>query len=382
MIDVSGRVDDGWQGVAEAFAANFEQHGDVGAACCVYRDGRAVVDIWAGVADRESGRAWVDDTIVLVFSSTKGVTAIAAHLLAERGELDLDAPVADYWPEFGVAGKDRIPVRWLLTHQAGLPAVEGTFSLDDVVAWHPIADALAAQAPEWEPGTAHGYHMRSYGWLVGEVIRRVSGRTPGEFIAAELAAPLGLDLFVGLPEREEARLATIIPPPPLEGEAQALYDMFTQGDSLTGRVFRGPSDLFQYDERWNRRELHQAEMPSSNGISDARSLARLYAAVIGEVDGVRLLRPETVAAAAKVQAEGSDAVLVLPTRFATGFALPPMLGLACPPSAFGHPGAGGSLGFADPEAGIAFGYAMNQMNMGLSGDPRTRGLVEAVYAAL
>ena len=381
--DVNGHVEPGFELVRAAFAANFERHGDVGAACCVYRAGRPVVDLWGGLADRDAHRPWERDTVALVFSTTKGVTAIAVNLLVQRGELDLDAPVAKYWPEFAANGKDAIPVRWLLSHRAGLADVTATLTLDEVLAWDPVVEALAAQAPIWDPGTQHGYHVRSYGWLLGEVVRRVTGMSMGEFVARELAGPLHLDLWIGLPERVEPRVARLLAPIELsDPEAKKVYDAFMESDALLGRAMTGPSNLFHYDDMWNRPELHRAQMPSSNGISSARAVARLYAACIGEIDGVRLLQAATVAQATEEQSRGTDAVLGMPTRFGLGFSLPPMLSPAAGPGAFGHPGAGGSLGFADPDAGVAFGYVMNQMQLGLTGDRRTETLVAAVYDCL
>jgi CubicO group peptidase (beta-lactamase class C family) len=252
-----------------------------------------------------------------------------------------------------------------------------------VLAWDPVVAAIAAQAPNWEPGTRHGYHARSFGWIAGELVRRVTGKTLGRMFADEIAAPLGLDFWIGLPESEEARTATLIPaPPPEDPHVRALLERLMGPETLLGRVIAGPSGLFAYDTRWNRREFHAAEMPSSNGVGTARAVARMYAALAHEVDGVRLLRPETIALARTTHAEGPDAVLGLPTRFGLGYMLPPALSVAAAPTALGHPGAGGSLGFADPETELGFGYVMNQMQLGTTGDPRSRALVEAVYAAL
>jgi CubicO group peptidase (beta-lactamase class C family) len=361
--------------VRDAFAENFEQHGDVGAACCVYLEGRPVVDLWGGVADLDGGRPWREDTLQLVFSATKGLTASCVHLLAERGKLDLDAPVAHYWPEFAAEGKAEIPVRWVLSHRAGLAALDAELTLDEVLAWDPVVAAVAAQAPNWEPGTAHGYHARTYGWILGELVRRISGRSPGRFFAEEVARPLGIDFWIGLPEAQLSRCARTLPPP---GDGPSVADLLG-ANALTTRVMTGPSGLFGYDDMWNRPELLRAEMPSSNGVGDARALARFYAALIGEVDGVRLLTAETVERARQVQAEGPDQVILVPSRYGLGFMLPPMLAPGCGEQSFGHPGAGGSLGFADPEAGIALGYAMNQMRFAVTGDARTQGLVQALY---
>jgi CubicO group peptidase (beta-lactamase class C family) len=242
-------------------------------------------------------------------------------------------------------------------------------------------DALAAQAPIWEPGTAHGYHLRSYGWLVGEVIRRVSGRTVGHFFAEEIAAPLNLEFWIGLPESLEPRVAPVVPP-------AVAFDTATLEKLLPPEAvaaIRGPSDLFAYDEMWNRRELHAAELPSSNGIGTARSLARLYAALIGEVDGVRILAADTVAKACEPQARGPDRIIGFDMCYGLGFMRPPGLlhgaGTAMGPVAFGHGGAGGSFTFADAEAGVSFAYTMNRLRFDLD-DARAASLVAATYASI
>jgi len=383
MTEVHGGTAPRFRGVRDAFARLFAEHGEVGAAVAVRHRGELVVDLWAGLADRDGGRPWQRDTAALVFSSTKGVTAVLLHVLAERGEIDLDAPVAAYWPDFAAEGKGALTVRDALAHRAGVPVVDRALTLEQVLAWDPVVEAIAAQRPVWPPGTRHGYHVRTYGWIAGELVRRVTGRRFGDAVARELAAPLALELWVGLPEAEEPRVATLLPPPPIaDPKARALFDKLAGPGTLTGRALTGPSDLFHYDTMWNRRALRAAEMPSSNGIATARALATLYGALVSEVDGVRLLRPETVAAACHPRSEGPDAVLILPSRFGTGFMLPPTLSTAAPGGAFGHAGAGGSLGFADPAAQIGFGYVMNAMGSALTGDPRATSLVEAVYACL
>lgn len=376
-------MDPGFEGVAAAFRANFAERGDIGAACCVYVEGTPVVDVWAGLADPTAPAEWMADTLQLVFSTTKGATAIVANLLAERGELDLDAPVASYWPEFATNGKADIPVRWVLAHRAGLVTVDGTLTLDQVLAWDPVVAAIAAQAPNWAPGSAHGYHVRTYGWIIGEVVRRVTGRTLGEVFASEVASPLGLDFWIGLPATEESRVSRTVPPAPAaDPDTQRAIDELLGGDSLLARALSGPSRLFAYDDMWNTHQLHAAELPSSNGIATARAVARMYAATIGEVDGARLLRDDTLAAATIVRSDGPDRVLGMPMRFGSGFMLAPVLVPGCGPAAFGHAGAGGSLGLADPGPGLAFGYVMNAMQIGLTPDRRAESLVRAVYAAL
>jgi len=382
MATIDGTVEAGFEAVAEAFGANFADQDEVGAAVSIYVHGRPVVDLWGGLADVAAARPWQRETMAVVFSATKGVTAACVHLLVERGVIDLDAPVARYWPEFAAAGKATIPVRWVLSHRAGLPVVEAELTRDAVFAWHPVTRAIAAQAPRWEPGTRHGYHVRTYGWILGEIVRRVTGMSPGTFLARELAAPLALEFHLGLPQDLEPRVATLYKPlPPADPAQRELLDRFMGPGTFLGRALNGPADL-AYGEVWNSGTLHAAELPSSNGIGTARALARLYAALIGPVDGVRVLSAATVEAARRVHADGDDATLILPTRFGLGFMLPPTLGLDCPPTSFGHSGAGGSLAFADPARGVAFAYVMNQMKLGLSGDERTRRLVRALYAGL
>ncbi|MFI9504018.1 serine hydrolase domain-containing protein [Nocardia sp. NPDC052566] len=386
-MQIEGSVAAGFEAVRTAFAANFAEQGDVGAAVAVYLNGRPVVDLWGGVADPEAEKPWERDTVQLVYSATKGVTATVAHLLAQRGELDLDAPVARYWPEFAAAGKAEIPVRWLLTHQAGVAALDKPIPLADALAWHPMVDALAAQAPNWTPGTAHGYHGRTFGWLVGEVIHRATGRTVGQILAQEIAEPFGVDFYIGLPDAERDRVSRLIFAPavdlaavPEEFVPEQYRDMaaaLRDPESLANRAFEvtDPPDI-----DFNSPAVHAAEIPSSNGIGTARGLARLYAALIGEVDGNRLLTPETLADATAEQAAGLDRVMMLQDRYATGYMLPADT-FALPAGSFGHPGRGGSLAYADPATGLAFGYVTNYIIEGAP-DLRARNLVAAVQNSL
>ena len=387
MVTVHGDVDGSFGRVADAFATNFTDHGDVGAACTLWVDGRVVVDIWGGDADRGAAREWERDSLVITFSTTKGVTAVVCNRLMEQGRLDPDALVAQYWPEFAANGKDAITVADVLSHRAGLAHCEGEFTLDEVMAVEPVVRALAAQAPNWEPGTAHGYHPRTYGWLTGEIVRRITGVSLGTFFATELAAPLGLDYYIGLPATLEPRVARLYPPV-ADATLQDLIDAaMSDPNTLMGKVMSGPAKLFRYDDMWNTRALHATEMPSSNGIGDARSLAKLYAACLAEVPAVdgspfRALADETVARATVLRCEGTDRVLGMPTGFGLGFIGPLMMPPGVGPRAFGHAGAGGSLAFADPDAGLGFGYVMNQMQLGMTGDQRTQTLVAATYASL
>ena len=376
-MTVEGFVATEFEPVIDAFAANFDERGEVGAAMCVYLDGDPVVDLWGGLADATLGVPWSEDTLVLVYSATKGVTAVCASLLVQRGDLDPEAPVASVWPEFAPNGKGAVTVGQVLSHQAGLPYVEGDFTLEESLSWQPMVDALAAQAPIWEPGTKHGYHMRTYGWLAGEIIRRADPqhRSVGTLLRDEIGEPLGVDFWIGLPESLEPRVARLVPPrTDLRKALSALGD-----DLLLTRVFSNPGGHFNYDDMWNTRPLHAAELPSSNGIGNARGLARLYASCIGEVDGRRTLEAETVARATEERASGKDEVLLVEQSYGFGFMLGRAFGAANPPDAFGHAGAGGSLAFADPDTGIAFGYVMNDLRFDPSGDPRSEELVRAVY---
>ncbi len=389
MTTIDGEVAAGFEPVREAFAANFARHEDIGAAVCVYQDGRPVVDLWGGAADPDTGRPWARDTLQLVYSATKGATTTAAHLLAQRGALDLDAPVAEYWPEFAANGKADIPVRWLLSHQAGLVALDQPVPLAEALVWQPMVAALAAQRPLWTPGTAHGYHGRTWGWLVGEVIRRVSGRTPGRFYSDEIAAPLALDFFIGLPTTERDRVSRMVyqqpdvdfttaPTESIPEELRELVAAWRDPNSFSNRAY-AVTDPAEID--FDSTEVQAAELPASNGIGTARGLARMYAALIGEVDGVRLFTPDTLASATKEQAGGKDQVMLVPSRFSSGYMLPTETNPMTGPNAFGHTGRGGSLGFADPEHGIAFGYVMNHI-IGGPDDMRATSLVEAVRRSL
>src|SRR6201991_624214 len=389
MPDIGGGTTAGFEIGREAFAENLKGDDEVGAAVAVYLHGRKVVDLWGGLADPEQDRMWERDTLQVVYSTTKAVTATCALLLAQRGELDLDAPVAEYWPEFAANGKEHIPVRWLLTHQAGLPTIDSPITPAEAIAWDPMVTALAAQRPFWEPGTEHGYHGLTYGWLVGEVVRRVSGRSIGTYLAEEIAAPLGLDLWIGLPKSEQHRVSRIITAVPdfealsrvdLNAVPQAVRDVmaaYADPTSLTVRSLRAVTPALDH----NNPDEQRAEMPSTNGICTARALARFYAALIGEVDGHRILEPDVLAAATTQQASGIDRILRVPVRIGTGLGLPTPDTFWYSPNAFGFPGLGGSLGFADPATGLAFGYVMNRINEGTP-DLRAAILVDAVRTAM
>ena len=384
MVAVEGSLEPGFERVRDVFIANFDEGREVGAAFAAYHRGRKVVDLWGGIADPATGRPWTEDTIVLVFSSTKGATALCANLLAERGLLDVAAPVADYWPEFAQAGKGQIPVRYLLSHEAGLAWIDGDMSLEEALSWDPVVAALARQKPHWKPGTQHGYHATTYGWLVGEVIRRVVGMSVGTFFREEVAGPLGLDFWIGLPESEERRVAPVI-----AFELPGVHDFlsalnaFRGPDNLLGRALTAPGGAFTDQDVWNSRAMRAAEVPSANGVTDARSLARMYAAMVSETDGLRILGPEQLGKAVTRHTRGPNRVLMdLDIQFGLGFMVRTSLLDLGGPRSFGHFGAGGSVGWADPDAELAFGYVMNRMDMGMAGDSRSNGLIQAVYNAI
>jgi len=379
---VQGRCDARFEGVRRVFEKGFEK-GEVGAAVAITLDGEPVVDLWGGHADASLARPWQRDTIVNVYSTTKGVTALCAHRLVEAGRLDLDAPVARYWPEFAQAGKERIPVRWLLSHQAGLPALRKPLPQDALYDWPVLCEALAAETPWWEPGTQHGYHALTFGHLVGEVIRRSEGRSVGTYFRDELARPLGLDFAIGLPASEHARCAEMIPAPPAAGDAGDVLEQFSKHASEMVRLtFNNPAGRRGHV---NSPEWRSAEIPAGNGHGDARSLARLYGALAcgGDLDGVHVLSREQIARATTEQAFGRDAIIGFPMRWGLGFMLRHD-GMPLGPNAstFGHAGAGGSIAYADPEARIGFAYLMNQMQGGTTGDPRGFRLIGALYRAL
>ena len=371
--------------LAEILAAGAE----VGAALAVYVDGHGVVDLWGGHADAGRTRPWERDTIVNLYSVGKAVTAVCALRLVEAGLLDLDAPVARYWPEFAQAGKVRIPVRYLLTHQAALPAIARALPSGAWSHWDVVTEALAAQAPWWEPGAGHGYHVNTQGFLIGEVVRRITGTTLGTYLRESLAGPAGVDFFIGVGPDLDGRCADVLPQPASPESEELRRQLGVDPATLSGRplmrvnAYRNPPGISGTGVV-NTRSWRAAEVPSTGGHGNARGVARLYSALAGdgEVDGVHVLSPAMVARATEQQVYGDDLVLQRPTRFGLGFQLTMAeRPLGPSPRAFGHFGAGGSLGFADPDARVAFGYAMNQGRGGWQ-HKHVRHLIDLVYAAL
>lgn len=385
---VRGDCRAGFAAVRDAFAGNLASGFEVGAALAVFVDGEPVVDLWGGHADAARTRPWERDTLVNLYSVGKGVTAICALRLVEDGLLDLEAPVARYWPEFAQADKGRLPVKYLLTHQAGLPAIAQPLPADAWRHWNAMTAALAAQAPWWEPGSGHGYHVNMQGFLVGEVLRRITGQSLGTYLRERIGGPAGVDFFIGLPAELEPRCADVLPPPPgAEGELGRLLAVKAEGlegwPLMRVNAYRNPPAISGTGVI-NTRAWRAAELPSTNGHGNARAVARLYSALAGDgsVAGVHILSPETIARATTEQVYGEDIVLQRPTRFGLGFQLTMAERRLGPgPRAFGHFGAGGSLGFADPDARVAFGYAMNQGRGGWQHE-HVRRLIDLVYEAL
>lgn len=386
----------GFERVAEAFEKNLKEKGEIGASVCLTVGGETVVDLWGGVADPKTQAAWTRDTVSIVFSCTKGATALCAHVLASRGALDLDAPVAELWPEFAQAGKERVTTRMMLDHSSAVPAVRAKVKDDGPYDWAYMTERLAAEVPFWEPGTRNGYHGFTFGWTVGEMVRRASGKSLGTFFREEIAGPLGLDFWIGLPEEIEPRVAPIVAHVYKAADAVTPFmrDLATNKESVAA--------LFYFNNgAWrsggaNTRAGHAAEIGAANGITNARGLAGMYAPLAN--GGGDLVDATTLARMGEVSmATHDDATLRIPTRFALGFMksmdnrrrsmAAKLWGEDCDSvilgsAAFGHVGAGGSLGFADPVAGLSFGYTMNRMGPGLLMNERGQSLVDAAYLSL
>ena len=371
---LAARCDRRFAPVREALGENLATRGDLGAAVAVIVEGRTVVDVWGGWADERRTRRWRRDTLVDVFSAGKPMAALGVLIAAERGLLDLGDPVARHWPEFAAAGKQEVTVRTLLAHRAGLPAVRRALPADAMYDWGLMAGALAGEAPWWEPGTTHGYHVNTFGFLAGEVVRRVAGRTVGAFLRDEVTGPLGADFHLGMAARHEGRVAEFSfgaetgAPAGVAGEDRRL---------LLSRVYLNPPGLSGIGTV-NTRAWRAAEIPSANAHASARALAQIYEGLLAG----RLLSPGGLAHAIAEHSAGTDFVLGRPSRFGLGFQLTqPERPLGPNPRSFGHFGAGGSLGFADPDAGIAFGYVMNRAGPRWQ-NPRVRALVDALYSCV
>ncbi|MDH0747503.1 beta-lactamase family protein [Pseudomonas sp. GD03842] len=381
-MQIQGHFELQFETVREAFAALFDDPQERGAALCVQIGGETVLDLWAGTADKDGAEAWHSDTIANLFSCTKTFTAVAALQMVGEGKLDLDQPVSRLWPEFAAAGKQAITLRQLLCHQAGLPAIRNMLPAEALYDWDAMTRALAAEAPWWTPGRGHGYAAITYGWLVGEMIRRADGRGPGESIAARIARPLGLDFHVGLGDEEFHRVAHIARGKGNTGDDAAqrlLQATLREPTSMTARAFTNPPSIMTST---NKPEWRRMQQPAANGHGNARSLAGFYS---GLLDG-SLLDAELVNELTREHSVGQDKTLLTQTRFGLGCMLDqpsvPNATFGLGGKAFGHPGAGGSVGFADPERDVAFGFVTNTLGPYVLMDPRAQRLVRALGECL
>jgi CubicO group peptidase (beta-lactamase class C family) len=377
---IDGLCDPKFDRVREEFRTNLVARGDVGAAACISISGRVVVDLWGGWSDAARTRPWQRDTLVNFFSVGKALASICALRLVEQGLVDLDTSVACYWPEFAQAEKREISLRHILSHQAGLPAVREPLPDGAMLDWPVMIRALERESPWWNPGTAHGYHVNTFGFLVGEVVRRVSKRSLGSVLRTEIAGPLGADVFIGLPASEHHRVAEFLWP-----SVTPNADVATLSDD----------ELMRWNTYWNPPGLsgagwvntaawRSAELPSTNGHGTARGVARVYAALArwGEIDNLRIIAEPILRLGVAEHSHGPDRIMQRPSRFGLGFQLTQPERLLGPNiGAFGHFGAGGALGFCDPDADLAFGYVMNDLGPRWQ-NPRNRALIDAVYACL
>lgn len=372
-----GRIDGRFGRVLEAFRENFRRGEETGACAAVVIDREPVVDLWGGYADARATQPWSEHTLVCMMSNAKGVSSLCAHMLAERGLIDLDAPVAEYWPEFAVAGKSKVLVRYVLDHRAGLPVLQDPLWTGAVYDWQAMTRALANQAPLFEPGTTPAYHTLTFGYLIGEVVRRAGGRTLGTFLREEVSEPFGIDYHIGLPAALHGRCATFAMDP------EYVRDPTYGAPGAAAIASRAWAQL-PADESWNSVAFRTAELPAVNGHGNARALARLYGVLAcgGEADGTELIRRAALERATAEQWHGVEQTLHRHHRLGMGFVLnSPQVYMGRSPRAFGSVGAGGSMAFADPEARIGFSYAMNKMPS--RPDPsRARRLVEAIYASI
>ena len=397
-IPVEGHIAPGFEAVADAFQSNFEAGLEVGAACAVYLDGELVVDIVGGYSDADTAKPWGSDTVAMVYSSTKGMASVCVHQLVDQGLVDLAAPVAAYWPAFGAEGKSDITIRQLLAHQAGLATIDAALDKKALLDGTSAVSALASQRPAWTPGSS-GYHAMTYGWLVGELVRCVSGESIGKYFADQVAKPLGLSSWIGLPANEYGRVAKLVPPSPADAASapapdpallpslMAMMQAFGDPTSLTARAFTMNGQFMpgagEEASEAEHRDFLGLELAAVNGVTSAASLARMYAACVSEVDGIRLFSDATARSALEVQSDGPDKIIHLPMRWGAGFVIgggitSPMLG----ETSFGHPGSGGSIGFADLDRRVGFAYVMNKMGAGVMTDSRKRAMLSALEQLL
>jgi CubicO group peptidase (beta-lactamase class C family) len=378
MAEIQGTCDPRFEAMRGILSANIDSGADVGASTAVMLDGELVVDLWGGWADEAHSAPWGEHTLTNVWSSTKTQMALCALMLADRGQLDLDAPVATYWPEFAQNGKEGVLVKHLMSHTSGVSGWNQPITVDDIYDWEASTSKLAAQAPWWEPGTASGYHALNQGHLVGEVIRRITGKKLGEFFRDEVAVPLGVDFHIGLAESEFGRVSNVIPPPPLPIDFSQL-----DPEMVAVKTFTGPAP--GAEASWTK-EWRQADIGAANGHGNARSIAIAQSAIStgGVVNGTRLLGQDTIDRIFEVQADGIDQVLMVPVRFGIGYGLSndtmafiPQDRRVC---AWG--GWGGSIVLNDLDNRMTITYVMNRMESGLVGDARGSALVMAAFEAV
>lgn len=377
-MEIHGFCEERFARVREAFERNFTEYGDVGASFAATLNGEFVVDLWAGHADKMRTRPWQEDTIVNVYSTTKTMSFLCAFVLADRGVLNFRAKVTDYWPEYGRNGKGNTEVRHFMSHSAGVPGFDPKLDAKSLYDWGACIDNLAKQAPWWEPGTRSGYHAITQGYLIGEIVRRITGRTMGTFFREEIAEPLGADFHIGMPSSEFGRVAEMIPDEPAEGGA----GFAPEPDSIPARVFASApagTDVV------NTREWRRAEIPAAGGHGNARAVVRAQTPLAngGKAFGVELLSPAGCRLMLEEQTNGPDAVLMLPIRFGLGYAFPnPFMPMSPNEDAMFWGGAGGSTIVVDQKARVCLSYVMNQMNAAIVGDRRGGGLGQAFYASL
>lgn len=383
---IEGTCDPAFLAVADTFERNFSDFGEVGASVALSVGGETVVDLWGGIKDTRKEEPWEKDTIAVVFSCTKAATALCAQILVDRGELELDAFVTDYWPEFGQNGKDQATVLMMLNHSVGVPALRDPIKPGGYYDWEYMVERLAAEAPFWEPGTSSGYHMITFGWTVGELVRRVSGISLGAFFESEVTDPLGADFWIGLPDSEHHRVGPIISYKPQPGADQTEFERRAVADPNSLQflsLFNSGGHRFNHPEAW------RAEIGGAGGVANARALMMMYTPLAN--GGGNLLSADRIDAMRAPSVESvKDATLLFPNRFGQGFMLStdnrhldqPCISAVMGEGAFGHSGMGGSIGFADPERALAFGYTMNRMGPGILLNERGQGLVDAAYASL
>lgn len=389
--EIGGSFEPRFAALAAAFEANFVDHGEVGASVCVTLDGERVVDLWGGTKNAKEQSAWTEDTVSVIFSSTKGAVALAAHTLISAGELDVNAPVKKYWPEFAVNGKEEATVRMMLDHSVGVPCMRERLADGGCCDWNYMVEKVAEEAAFWKPGTRNGYHMMNFGWTVGELVRRVAGESLGTYFHNAIAAPTGAEVWIGLPEAVEPRVAPMIPHRPDKG---APIGPFTRALLEDNQSIQALALFNNGGFNPNSRACRAAEIGGGGAVANARGLATIYTpfACGGSLNGRTYVDPDTLASMAEVAvATHEDATLLIPTRFSLGFMKSidnrhdlgvdqdsAIMGSA----AFGHVGAGGSIGFADPAMRMSFGYTMNRMGPGILMNRRGQSLIDAAYQAV